>query len=42
MRMDARLDVDHRELEVRTGDGFPLTMDGVHDWLDEATLHRLL
>ena len=42
MGMDANLDVDYREVEVRVGDFFLLSTDGIHDWLsDRAMAERL-
>ena len=38
MGMDANLEVDYREVEVRAGDCFVLTTDGVHDHLPALEL----
>ncbi len=38
MGMDADLEVDYREVDVRPSDSFLLTTDGVHDHLPEAEL----
>ena len=40
--MDANLEVDYRAVDVRTGDCFVLTTDGVHDWLGAAGLTATL
>ena len=36
--MDAALEVDYREVDVRAGDCFVSTTDDVHDHLPEAEL----
>ncbi len=42
MGMDADLEVDYREMELRVGDCFFLSTDGIHDWLSDKDLQRLL
>lgn len=38
MGMDVDLEVDYREVEVRAGDCFFLSTDGIHDWLDDREI----
>lgn len=40
--MDTNLDIDFHRLDIRTGDKFLLTTDGVHDWLSSRQLLDLL
>ena len=42
MGMDADLEVDYREVEVRVADCFFLSTDGIHDWLSDRDLRELL
>ncbi len=42
MGIDAHLDIDFRTLPVERGDIFLLTTDGVHDFIDDIRLKRLL
>ncbi len=42
MGADTHLEIDYRKLPVRQGDVFILTTDGVHDYLDEDEMTRLL
>jgi len=42
MGMDANLDVDYREIEVRVGDCFFLSTDGIHDWLSDREISERL
>ncbi len=42
MGIDLHLEIDYRALPVETGDIYLLTTDGVHDFLDDVTLKRLL
>ncbi len=39
--IDLHLEVDYRALAVEPGDCFVMTTDGVHDFVDDATLLRL-
>lgn len=40
--IDTHLDIDYKSFPVEKGDGFLLTTDGVHDFVDDTTLKRLL
>jgi serine/threonine protein phosphatase PrpC len=42
MGIDLHLDIDYRSFPVETGDSFLLTTDGIHDFVDDSTLKRLL
>ena len=42
MGIDPHLDIDYRSFAVETGDVFLLTTDGIHDFVDDVTLKRLL
>lgn len=42
MGMDASLDVDYRPVQVRSGDVFLLTTDGVHDWVADDQLQTIV
>ncbi|HEX5637780.1 MAG TPA: protein kinase, partial [Gammaproteobacteria bacterium] len=42
MGIDLHLDIDYKTLEVETGDVFIMTTDGVHDYVNDATLKQLL
>jgi eukaryotic-like serine/threonine-protein kinase len=42
MGIEPRLEVDYKSLPVEKGDIFLMTTDGVHDFIDEKTLKRLL
>jgi len=42
MGIDVHLDIDYRSFPVETGDSFLLTTDGIHDFVDDSTLKRLL
>jgi serine/threonine protein phosphatase PrpC len=42
MGIDVHLDIDYRSFPVETGDSFLLTTDGVHDFVDDSSLKRLL
>jgi len=42
MGIDVHLDIDYRSLPVETGDSFLLTSDGIHDFVDDSTLKKLL
>lgn len=42
MGIDLHLDIDYKTLEVEIDDVFIMTTDGVHDYLNDATLKQLL
>jgi serine/threonine protein phosphatase PrpC len=42
MGIEPRLEVDYKALPIETGDLFLMTTDGVHDFIDEKTLRKLL
>jgi serine/threonine protein phosphatase PrpC len=42
MGMDVDLEVDYREVDVRVGDFFFLSTDGVHDWLVDVEIREKL
>lgn len=42
MGIDIHLDIDFRALPVEPGDAYLLTTDGVHDFVDDTLLKRLL
>ena len=42
MGIEPRLEVDYKSLSVETGDLFLMTTDGIHDFIDEKTLKKLL
>lgn len=42
MGMDASLEVDYRPVDVRAGDLFVLTTDGVHDWMSDESMQGLI
>jgi len=42
MGIDVHLDIDFRALPVEPGDAYLLTTDGVHDFVDDTTLKRLV
>jgi len=42
MGIEPRLEVDYKSLPVEKGDIFLMTTDGVHDFIDEKTIRRLL
>lgn len=42
MGIEPHLEVDYRTLSLETGDLFLMTTDGVHDFIDEKTLKKLL
>ena len=42
MGIDPHLDIDYRSFAVEVGDLFLLTTDGIHDFVDDVTLKRLL
>ncbi len=42
MGIDTHLDIDFRSLPVEKGDAYLLTTDGVHDFVDDITLKRLV
>ena len=42
MGMDPDLEVDYREVEVRVGDCFFLSTDGIHDWLPDQILRNVI
>ncbi len=42
MGIDPHLDIDYRSFPVEVGDAFLLTTDGIHDFVDDTTLKRLL
>ena len=41
MGVEPRLEVDYKAFPVEKGDLFIMTTDGLHDFIDEKTLHRL-
>ncbi len=42
MGVDSHLDIDFRSFPVERGDAYLLTTDGIHDFVDDITLKRLL
>ena len=42
MGIDVHLDIDYRSFPVETGDCFLLTSDGIHDFVDDSMLKKLL
>ncbi|MDP1664657.1 MAG: bifunctional protein-serine/threonine kinase/phosphatase [Methylobacter sp.] len=42
MGIEPHLEVDYRALSLETGDLFLMTTDGIHDFIDEKTLKKLL
>ncbi|MDD5323426.1 MAG: protein kinase [Methylococcales bacterium] len=42
MGIEPRLEVDYKSLSLETGDMFLMTTDGVHDFIDEKSLKKLL
>lgn len=42
MGMDWQLDIDYRSVDLQSGDIFLLSTDGVHGFIDDATLCRML
>ena len=42
MGMDARLEMDFSQLEVEEGDIFFLSTDGIHDYLPDKMIHKVL
>ena len=40
--IDLHLDIDYKTLEVEVGDIFLMTTDGVHDFVNEATIKQIL
>jgi len=42
MGVDTHLDIDYRYFTVEQGDAYLLTTDGIHDFVDDTTLRRLL
>ena len=42
MGIEPRLEVDYKSLPLETGDLFLMTTDGVHDFIDEKNLKKLL
>ena len=42
MGIEPRLEVDYKSVPLETGDLFLMTTDGVHDFIDEKTLKKLL
>ena len=42
MGIEPRLEVDYKSLPLETGDLFLMTTDGVHDFIDEKSLKKLL
>ncbi len=42
MGIEPHLEVDYRSLPLETGDLFVMTTDGIHDFIDEKTLKKLV
>ncbi|VAW75532.1 Serine/threonine protein kinase [hydrothermal vent metagenome] len=42
MGIDVHLDIDYRSFAVEKGDAYLLTTDGIHDFVDDTTLKRLV
>ena len=42
MGIDVNLDIDYRAFAVEKGDAYLLTTDGIHDFVDDTTLKRLV
>jgi serine/threonine protein phosphatase PrpC len=42
MGIDVHLDIDYRSFVVEQGDAYLLTTDGIHDFVDDTTLKRLV
>jgi len=42
MGIDRRLEVDYQAISLELGDVFLMTTDGVHDFLDEKSIKKLL
>ncbi|MFQ5644692.1 MAG: protein phosphatase 2C domain-containing protein, partial [Thiogranum sp.] len=42
MGIDVNLDIDYRSFVVEKGDAYLLTTDGIHDFVDDTTLKRLV
>jgi len=42
MGIDINLDIDYRAFAVEKGDAYLLTTDGIHDFVDDTTLKRLV
>ncbi|HHJ13561.1 MAG TPA: bifunctional protein-serine/threonine kinase/phosphatase [Gammaproteobacteria bacterium] len=42
MGIDINLDIDYRSFGVERGDAYLLTTDGIHDFVDDTTLKRLV
>ncbi len=42
MGIDINLDIDYRSFVVEKGDAYLLTTDGIHDFVDDTTLKRLV
>ncbi|HHH44101.1 MAG TPA: bifunctional protein-serine/threonine kinase/phosphatase [Gammaproteobacteria bacterium] len=42
MGIDVHLDIDYRSFVVEKGDAYLLTTDGIHDFVDDTTLKRLV
>ncbi len=42
MGIDINLDIDYRSFAVEKGDAYLLTTDGIHDFVDDTTLKRLV
>jgi serine/threonine protein phosphatase PrpC len=42
MGIDTHLDIDFRSFPVEKGDAYLLTTDGIHDFVDDTTLKRLV
>lgn len=42
MGIEPRLEVDYKSLPIESGDLFLMTTDGVHDFIDEKSISKLL
>ncbi len=42
MGIDPHIDIDFKSFDVETGDSLLLTTDGIHDFIDDITLKRLV
>jgi serine/threonine protein phosphatase PrpC len=42
MGIDNQLDIDYQSLPIQPGDTFLLTTDGIHEYLDERTMARII
>ena len=42
MGIDPHIDIDFRSFDIETGDSLLLTTDGIHDFVNDITLKRLV